>query len=914
MASTPLDSLTSSLRDLGYPDKNAAIPDVGATDWSGVEATQTVLDALGTAPNGYLLMGKTGTAPLAEPVIAPTLTAGTAGSLTPGEYTIGFTYLNIYGETQLGTTTAITLASPDDSIHVAAITPPAGVDNVATYATQADGSTLYQVNFGDGSAFDITTIPGTPPFTAEPPTANTTGSEDHLVQGLPTGTHGIGIEPGAGSLNIKTAFSGDVSVALDGTATVTKLQGFPMSNAAPTSGQGQIWNSTTSQYEPTDIAGTAPATSTAEGIVRVSVEAVDTAHPVAVGLNDPLYGQVEHGASLPGGTPANGAQFMLDTEPNLYVGVGGTWTPVAGGGGGGSSSDASNTVKGITKLSVAPVSSTDPIAVGDNDSRMTDSRTPTGSAGGSLGGTYPNPTIADAGASTKGLTKLSVAPVSGTDPIAVGDNDSRMSDSRTPTGSAGGDLTGTYPNPTLTTSGVSAGSYTNANITVDNKGRVTAASNGSGGGTATIPSGSSFPGSPSDGDLFLRTDITPPGIYYYDAGITTWVLTGDGTTGGSIPDASTSTKGLVKLSTAPVSGSDPIAVGDNDSRMTDSRTPNGSAGGDLTGTYPNPTFATSGVTAGSYTNANITVDAKGRVTSASNGTGGGGSTSPSYTLASQGMTITSDSDLSGYTATAANDGDTATTRWVSADTAPHWLVIDLGAAASIGKWVVYHENGGADFITKDFSLQNSSDGSSWANIDVVSGNTAQVTTRIFAATSARYWRLYITAPTQNTGSAAGDTKSRIYEFQLYSFDPGTFAGVTVYNDSNQSISTATDTVLAFNQEEFDIGDFHDNSTNNSRLTIPSGQAGYYDVTATVQFAANATGSREASIRKNGSTVVTTARSAAAPDGTTNLVVTRKLYLDVSDYVEVIVNQNSGGSLNVEYSGSEAPIFSALRLS
>jgi hypothetical protein len=124
----------------------------------------------------------------------------------------------------------------------------------------------------------------------------------------------------------------------------------------------------------------------------------------------------------------------------------------------------------------------------------------------------------------------------------------------------------------------------------------------------------------------------------------------------------------------------------------------------------------------------------------------------------------------------------------------------------------------------------------------------------------------------------------------------TFKGASVYAGSSQNITNATWTTMNWNSESWDTDAFHDNSTNNSRFTVPAGLAGKYQLNVQIVFGdRTSTGAQATRILKNGSIVYYGLQWA--PDATAYTGVIQNVTVDgaVADYFEVQVYQSSGGT-------------------
>ena len=139
-----------------------------------------------------------------------------------------------------------------------------------------------------------------------------------------------------------------------------------------------------------------------------------------------------------------------------------------------------------------------------------------------------------------------------------------------------------------------------------------------------------------------------------------------------------------------------------------------------------------------------------------------------------------------------------------------------------------------------------------------------------------------------TAANAQDISDRIVTPSKF----GVLPAARAFHSTTQSIPNDTLTTVALNSEAFDTAGLHNTTVANSRLTAPV--SGIYSLTAAANWFVNPTGSRIAQIWQNGSTLLIS--DSVAPNQDEDHVLSTIARLSAGDYVELRVQQTSGGDL------------------
>jgi hypothetical protein len=136
------------------------------------------------------------------------------------------------------------------------------------------------------------------------------------------------------------------------------------------------------------------------------------------------------------------------------------------------------------------------------------------------------------------------------------------------------------------------------------------------------------------------------------------------------------------------------------------------------------------------------------------------------------------------------------------------------------------------------------------------------------------------------------------------------ASCRVYRTTTQAIADSTDVTVQFDNERWDTDTMHDNSTNNTRITLTT--AGKYRIIGQVAWDnTDSDGFRLVRILLNGATIIAQKTDLPIASGTAFHQQVETIYeFDAAQYVELEVRQTSGSSQNMAVVANAAPEFMA----
>lgn len=124
-----------------------------------------------------------------------------------------------------------------------------------------------------------------------------------------------------------------------------------------------------------------------------------------------------------------------------------------------------------------------------------------------------------------------------------------------------------------------------------------------------------------------------------------------------------------------------------------------------------------------------------------------------------------------------------------------------------------------------------------------------------------------------------------------------YQGVLLSRSALQTISHATVTLISWNAERHDVGEYHDVSLQPTQIIVPTDLGGTYNIYASVDWAANSTGYRWVGILVN-DVMIARDIGPALPTNELTQFVSTSYILAEGDIVTAKVYQTSTGVLNV----------------